>query len=271
MRSLLVVVVVALGGCGAKPTPLAVAGSDKDDGHGELAQASTQFMTSEHEGLEAMPPGIGGATYGGAAYAGYVVPPWSVTPPARARSYRQLPNLTGAIEGTVALTPTPTPAPAPNCGAPRVALVYIEDVQTGRVLPTENRLPSTGGTLTKRGCTLAPAVQIVTPLPAALAIHGDAKPATVRISDKRFELQAAGRIALQLAAGETRVELEGGGTAWILAIETPYYTITDDRGRFRLDELAAGTYEVTVWQPPRPPLKRTVRVDAHRATRLDIR
>jgi hypothetical protein len=134
-----------------------------------------------------------------------------------------------------------------------------------------NRPASVGGTLTKRGCALTPAIQIVTPLPAALTIHGDAKSASLRVEGKVFDLQRAGRVALQLQAGTTRVELDGGGSAWIVAIDTPYYAITDDHGRFRIDELAPGTYELTIWQPPGTTIKRTVKVDARRATRLDIK
>jgi hypothetical protein len=69
----------------------------------------------------------------------------------------------------------------------------------------------------------------------------------------------------------------------VIGLDTPYYALTDDRGRFRLDELATGTYEVTVWQPPVPALaggalvygapivaKRTVRVEGARTARLDV-
>ena len=38
--------------------------------------------------------------------------------------------------------------------------------------------------------------------------------------------------------------------AWVIGLESPYYAITDDAGRYRLDELAPGSYEITFWQPP---------------------
>nr|MDQ3369622.1 carboxypeptidase-like regulatory domain-containing protein [Myxococcota bacterium] len=117
--------------------------------------------------------------------------------------------------------------------------------------------------------------------PAASATPpASAAPATIA-----WELQAGGRIAIPLAPGVTRVEAFDGsiGAAWVHALDTPYYALTDDRGRFRIDHLAAGTYEVTIWQAPAPVLvrgaltykapvivKRTVRVDATRAARLDL-
>ena len=280
MRTLPLAVVAAICACHGNRQALYPAGSDKDEGHGLLAQASTQFMTDEEaDNLFDTPDGrrryggntYGGAAYGGATYAGYVVPQWTVTAPSRTPKYNQVQGLTGAIEGTIALR-----ASKSACDAPKVALVYIAKVQVGRSLMNEGRPASIGGTLVKRGCALAPLAQIVTPLPAALAIHGDGKPATLRIAAKAHELQAGGRVALPLAAGTTRVDVEGGGTAWVLALDTPYYAVTDDRGRFRIDELAAGTYEVTIWQAPaargEPVItKRTVKVEARRAARLDVR
>ena len=61
-----------------------------------------------------------------------------------------------------------------------------------------------------------------------------------------------------------------------------YYALTDDAGRYRLDELPPGTYEVTIWQAPLPDagkvltygppvvVKRSVTVRAVRTSRLDV-
>ena len=280
MRTWLLAVVAAA--CGSKQPALYPAGDTRDDGHGLLAQASTKFVTDEDaEGLlddNSRRRSYGGSAYGdsaygGSSYAAYVVPAWPITAPNRSPKYNQVQNLTGAIEGTIALRGSKLPC---NADSIKVAAVYIETVQVGRTLMNETRPASVGGTLVKRGCALAPTVQIVTPLPSALAIHGDAKPTTLRIATKSYDLQAGGRVALQLAAGTTKVDLDDGASAWIIAIDTPYYAITDDRGRFRIDELAAGTYEVTIWQPPsgkgEPTItKRTVKVENRRASRLDVR
>jgi hypothetical protein len=71
--------------------------------------------------------------------------------------------------------------------------------------------------------------------------------------------------------------------AWVVASDAPYYAITDDAGRFRIDELAAGTYDLTFWHPPvarlvdgklvyDPPAitHRSIRIDVARPAHLDV-
>ncbi|MBA3393778.1 MAG: hypothetical protein H0T89_14110 [Deltaproteobacteria bacterium] len=299
---LVVVVIAVIGACGGRPAqaPLHPAGSERDDGHGLLAQASAQILIDEaDEKLQAAThhgAAYGGAAYGGQSYATFEVPAWPVAVPNRTPKYNQVPNLGGAIDGVVRWRGAVPSKLATSCGelepvrvgadrAVAGVLIYIERVQVGRVLRNDGRPVSVGGTIVKRGCRFEPRVQLVTPLPAAVAVHGDAKPARVRLADKVLELHAGGRIALQLQPGVTRVEAEDGslGAAWVIALDTPSYALTDDHGRFRIDELAAGSYELTIWSPPVATLKegaltygaptilkRTVRVTHARASRVDV-
>lgn len=311
MRSVVVAATIAvIGACGGQPaqSPLHPAGSERDDGHGLLAQASAGILIDEEaEKLQAVThsathpathPGAayGGAAYGGQSYATFEVPAWPVAVPNRTPKYNQVPHLGGAIEGVVRWRGAVPAKLATACGeldpvrvgadrAVAGVLVYIERVQVGRVLRNDGRPVSVGGTIVKRGCRFEPRVQLVTPLPAAVAVHGDAKPARVRLADKVLELHAGGRIAVQLQPGVTRLEAEDGslGAAWVIALDTPSYALTDDHGRFRIDELAAGSYELTIWAPPVASLKqgaltygaptilkRTVRVAHTRASRVDV-
>ncbi|HWU86043.1 MAG TPA: carboxypeptidase-like regulatory domain-containing protein, partial [Kofleriaceae bacterium] len=301
------------------------AGAHDDDGHGELAQASIRFLTSEHTGdgdppaapRPAPPPppdddddddpdaaagaGLAAGAYGGALYADHVVPPWPALRVDRRPRYRQTDGLSGAVEGAVTwrgvvpgtLTTACGPIEPVAAGAGRAlagVLVYIEKVSVGRTLPGEGKPASVGGLVVKRGCALVPAVQIATPLPAALTVHGDGRRARLRVTPpsgaaRVHELEEAGRASLQLQPGVTRVEADDGAlaAAWIVAADTPYYALTDDHGRFRLDELAPGTYDVTFWHPAVPSLvngaltygppivvRRAVQVDAARTSRLDV-
>lgn len=312
-------VLVAIAACGgASRAPLSKAGDERDDGAGLLARASTRLMTGDGSGglgesrasarayggdsYGGDPYGAasyGGDPYGGASYAGWAVPQWNFTAPNRIPRYNVVPGLTGAIEGTVTWTGPPPGKLTSACGAIdnptlrvgagqrlRGVVVYIENPSVGRATPYYGRPATVGGVLAKHGCTLAPAAQLVTPLPASVTIHGDGQRARVRIAGKPFELQEGGQVQVEVAAGVTKVEGDDGklGAAWVLALETPYYAITDDAGRFRIDELGPGTYDVTFWQPPVASVAadgtwsygapivvhRPVTVDAAKPTRLSV-
>jgi hypothetical protein len=316
--------------CGRETAPLYPAGSTYDDGHGDLALASMRLLiggdgdadgdgvadgdapAAQAQRAEASDDpdaaaaggsdgaGLGGAAYGGDGDASYVVPTWRSAHLDRKPRYRQVPGLSGAVEGAITWRGA---APRPlttACGAIEPlalagdrlagALVYIERVSVGRPISGEGRPASVGGVLVRNGCALAPAVQIATPLPAPLLVHAGAQRMTIRVTSptgpaRTYELEEGGRAGVQIGAGVTRVD-DGAGaiaSAWIVGLETPYFAVTDDRGRYRIDELAAGTYELTIWHPPVPSLasgalaygapivaRRTVRVERDRATTLDV-
>jgi hypothetical protein len=233
----------------------------------------------------------GGDPYGGLGYGAYPIPQmrtYSYLGRARYNAQTATTGLTGSIEGVVTWAGAPPPSigcgTAPRPGGARAvfgAVVYIEKFAVARP-PSALGGRQVGGTLAKRGCALMPAVQIVTPLPGSLMIHGDSRAMAVKVTSpsgvtQTIELQEAGLAHVDLQAGVTRVDGDDGrlGAAWIVAIDTPFYAITDDAGRFRLDELAPGTYDVTIWQPP----SATVRPDGvlaygapyvvHRTIRVD--
>lgn len=307
MRERAVLLIAAVVACGApQRSRMYPAGSDKDDGYGDLARMSARLSIGGGSDASpfAAPPArrlapeadaYGGDPYGGASYGGDAL---------RAAVPRYTPKtgLTGAIEGTVTWRGAPPPRLTTACGAIespgiRVAasravagvLVYIERVEIGRPLLSIGRPVTVGGIITKRGCALAPALQILTPLPADLAIHGDTTEVKLRVTlpggIRLFDLEPAGRVALPAPPGVIRVEADDDSLApaWVVAASTPYYALTDERGRFRLDELATGTYDVTFWQPPIATtvngklvfgapvvVHRSVKVDPARPARLDL-
>jgi hypothetical protein len=212
----------------------------------------------------------GGLAYGGTGYANWIVPQWSYSPPNRMPRYNVMANLSGAVEGTVTWLGAPPAKVTTACGpidnptlrvgndkAARGVVVYIEKVVSGRAVPYYTRPVSVGGTLAKRGCALVPAAQIVVPLPGPLTVHGDEARTKLKLTrDKGApttqDLQEGGFVQIEAKAGITRVESEDGklAPAWVIGLDSPYYAITDDAGRYRIDELAPGTYELTFWQAP---------------------
>jgi hypothetical protein len=212
----------------------------------------------------------GGDPYGGTNYANWRMPQWNYNTPSRQPSYQISVGLGGSIEGSVSWNgPLPTKLASP-CGAienptlrvsqdkrVRGVIVFIEKIEVGRATPYYTRPASVGGLLAKHGCTLSPAAQIVAPLPGSIEIHGDATRANIRITPpkakpKSSEIEEGGLIVAEMEDGITKVDGDDGklGAAWVIALDTPYFAITDDTGRYRIDELATGTYDVTFWQPP---------------------
>src|ERR687890_2664532 len=95
MRARIVLLISLAGACGrSRSAPMYPAGSDNDDGYGELAQSSAHLLTSDGPGAaqlalrhpRAKPDGdpYGGDAYGGAAYGDSDEP--MMSPPAAAPS-----------------------------------------------------------------------------------------------------------------------------------------------------------------------------------------
>lgn len=291
----LLVIALALGCGGTQRVPLS-RGGDNDEGAGELAQASMGLRTPDGSDGDTIAgfddnttsrrshrygasyggdayggDPYGGDPYGGTSYAAWRMPQWNYATPNRTPHYQINVGLTGSIEGSVTWNgPLPSKLAASPCGPMdnptlrvstdkrmRGVIVFIEKIAVGRATPYYTRPATVGGLLAKHGCTLAPAAQIVTPLPGSIAIHGDTQRTKVRVTPpkgaaKIEDLEEAGLVAVEVPEGVTRVDSEDGklGAAWVLGLDTPYFAITDDNGRYRIDELSAGTYDVTFWQPP---------------------
>jgi hypothetical protein len=212
----------------------------------------------------------GGDPYGGVSYAGWAMPQWSYSTPNRVPHYNLGGPMTSSLDGRVTWAGAPPPKLATACGSidnptvrvgadrgVRGVIVYIEKVSVGRQLPYYSKPAGVGGVVAKHGCALVPAAQIVTPLPASVSVHGDATRTRVRITPtgiapKALDLQEGGLLELEVKPGVTRVDAEDGKLvpAWVLAVDTPYYAVTDDSGHFRIEDLAPGTYDVTFWAAP---------------------
>mgnify|MGYP003487492129 FL=1 len=55
--------------------------------------------------------------------------------------------------------------------------------------------------------------------------------------------------------------------SWAMAVNNPYYAVTDDQGAFRIENVPPGTYQMVVWHPQAGPgVTRTITVGPDGAT-----
>ena len=291
-----VAIVVALTAIACRPPSQSTSptvGGESDDGHGELARASSALRIGDEPpmGFSDRPAKWYGSLDdddGSGDDSSHPDPATSddttPIPPQQLHFHHHLHSsrrsvqsgLRGAIEGSVAWA---APPPRGPCSGPRTALVFIESYSGGRTPPPYGR--SNPGVIGKRGCALLPAAQLVASSPAVVTIHGDAARASVDVtsadaSHTSYALEEAGIVQVELQPGVTRVDGDGLSAAWIVTVDTPYYTMTDDAGHFRIDELEPGSYDVTFWAPPATsagaPIvaHRTIRVDSKSPAQLHI-
>ncbi len=56
----------------------------------------------------------------------------------------------------------------------------------------------------------------------------------------------------------------------ILVLENPWFASTDSRGRYRIENIPAGTYRVTAWHKRLPPLTRDIEIPEEGAVNADF-
>lgn len=83
---------------------------------------------------------------------------------------------------------------------------------------------------------------------------------------KRFDLgryaegESADVVFDKPGVAQVFCEIHSSMRAYIHIFETPYFTVSDEQGRFHLDHVPAGTYQMHVWQEGLPDLEREVTV-----------
>ena len=145
----------------------------------------------------------------------------------------------------------------------RDAVVFLAEVEKGKPMPTLSGPTHQGGTVYREGCALWPLVQIIAPVPARLRVSSpEALELTstrayqvdgeARVDTTPFSIKALGEEQLAAGAGITAITGADGTLlpAYLIATSHPYITRTAADGSYRLEDVAPGTYQVTVWVPP---------------------
>jgi hypothetical protein len=210
----------------------------------------------------------------------------------------------GRIEGRVLLPGRrKNAAPRQRCDdTPSRAVVYLADIESGRALLADSSALGSsvssfqiGGSIARHDCRWSPTIQLVSPPGIPVEV--------VSYVDRRLELRYASRTGSEsehhpvlsghggratiraLAVGPNYVrESNKPPEAWFFAAHHPYHALTDDDGRFSLEGIPSGHYELHVWMPPQarfendrvlfdrsPLVRKKVQVKASRTTRLELR
>jgi hypothetical protein len=243
-----------------------------DDGSGFEPEHRARYEYGAYGGYGGY-GAYGGGAYGGYLYGGYV--PYGAMmnqPPVAPNPYNGT-GVTdgGAITGTVTWPHPPTAAAtlALSCGAvanPTLAIghggaadtvVYLARVDRGRAFPVAARTIQVGGQVERRGCAFEPSVQVATPVPAALTvINADSGRIAIGVGapgkDAKLVLDEGATRTTPLVPGPLRIADDAGALipAWVVGLSHPYYTLTDGEGRFRLDDVPPGAYELVAWHAP---------------------
>jgi len=148
------------------------------------------------------------------------------------------------------------------------AIVYLEDITRGRLTlgrtwpypPT--RIHQVGGALEWRECRLRPHLQLAAPIGAQLAVSSADERITLagtRVDGAQRESLFTVNLGAPGAAREIQLGRDGfvevrpdrgAGGGWIVIAPHPYYVVSDEHGRFVLDEIPPGTYTLVVWHEP---------------------
>lgn len=138
-------------------------------------------------------------------------------------------------------------------GATAGAVVYLASAPLRRDRSDDDRTVVERGAIEADRCGLWPAAQVIGPLPGLVDVENG--------SDQLVRLGTGGRDELTLEPGGrwrvavsdaslVRIDADQRSPAWLLGLTHDYHTVTDDLGRFVLDGVPAGTYDLVVWSPP---------------------
>jgi hypothetical protein len=152
-----------------------------------------------------------------------------------------------------------------------------------------------GGTVDAKGCALSPRVQVAAPIGLVAQIGNlDADATALRVNGpagEADELALPARATREVTLGEAGAwrlgfaDAHPGTSAWLFVPSTPYAVVTDEHGRFRIDDVPPGEYTLMVWhepvatgvdqsgklvQTPTAPIKQTVKVKAYDVTSVKL-
>ena len=211
-------------------------------------------------------------------------------PPALRYAVQELPG--SVVEGKVQFQGAPPPPrriqvaqDADVCGETREvypvrlenggvddAVVWIDDIQRGKAFSFP---PAQIG---QENCTYLPHVVVMQvgdvritsrdPIPHSVHTHGQHNR---DYNESMSSLQSDISLSfLQPDVISVRCDLHGWMQAYVVVAKNPYYAISENGGKFKLDGVPAGHYHLKVWSESLGESEQEIIVEAGRPTRADF-
>ena len=178
----------------------------------------------------------------------------------------------GEVKGRILFGGTP-PAPdviqvksdVPTCGSSKEVRKIVLGADQGvanavvKIVGPTGTLTAHDGGLNQKSCEFVPHVQVL-PVGSAVKItssdpvlhnsHGFYEDGSTAFNiavpivgmEVPFQLKKAGIIKLRCDAGHTWM------SAYVIAVDQPYYAVTDADGNFAIEGIPPGDYEMEIWQ-----------------------
>ena len=157
-------------------------------------------------------------------------------------------------------------------------IVWLADIRSGKPLPIDRRFD-----IASEDCGLEPRVQAVIAGGTLNVFNGDRAVHRTRFLQAGTDSTIAlvhetdvGQIvpvrSVLAHAGlvEVRCDMHPYTRGWIRVFDHPYFDATDRRGRFAIDSVPPGTYQLVAWQPRLGQIDRTITVRPGETLKLDL-
>ena len=204
----------------------------------------------------------------------------------------------GTVSGTIHLTATPRPNPVirmgadPNCMSINAGKRVFEDIVNrssdgglGNVFVHVSGVPQTAGsgsvTLDQQGCTYHPRIVAAQVGQTLIIKNSDSTLHNVHAVDPSNKYQfdqsqpsAGMTFNVPLKSEEVMLHVKCNVHPWMTGyvgiVNSPYYAISDDTGKFTIQNVPAGKQTIEVWHEVYGPLTQTVDVKPGATTNVDF-
>jgi plastocyanin len=117
---------------------------------------------------------------------------------------------------------------------------------------------SSSHTINQKGCIYSPHINVVNPGQKVLIKNSDKTLHNVnsqsKVNDSFNSAQPAGVPDIEKTFTKAedpfyvKCDVHPWMKAWIMVADHPYYSVTDENGKFKIDNVPAGEYEIVFWQ-----------------------